>query len=89
MIWNVIESVNPWYIKNQIPTTTPFWFWIYNENHTELYKFGMWGLKRKRLTGKFIKTLVDRCYFRNNMGGADIVHFIDLSCIKKKYKVEI
>ena len=87
MIWNVVESVNPWYI-NPVPTP-PFWFWIYNENHTRLYKFGMRELRRKRLTGKFIKTLVEGCYFSNNMGGADIVQFIDLSCVKKKYKVEI
>ncbi len=38
MIWNVIESVNPWYRKPA--PTTPFWFWIYDENHTKLYKFG-------------------------------------------------
>lgn len=88
MIWNVIESVNPFY-GNPVHTTPPFWFWVYNENHTELYKFGMKRLRKKRLTGRFIKTLVDRCYYRNNMGGADVVRFIDLSCIKKKYKVEI
>ena len=86
MIWNVVESVNPWYEK---PTPTPpFWLWIYNENHTKLYKFGMRKLRRKRLPRKFIKTLVER-YFGNNMGGADIVQFIYLSCVKKKYKVEI
>lgn len=87
MIWNVVESINPWY-KEPIPTT-PFWFWIYDENHTKLYKFGMRGLRRKRLTRKFIKTIVEGCYVGNNMGGADIVQYIDLSCIKKKYKVEI
>lgn len=87
MIWYVVESVNPWYRK---PTpTTPFWFWIYDENHTKLYKFTMRELKRKRLTKKFIKTLVEGSYLYNIMGGADIVQFIDLSCIKKKYKVEI
>lgn len=87
MIWNIVESVNPWY-GNQV-AISPFWFWVYNENHTELYKFGMRELRRKRLTRKFIKTLVERCYFRNNMGGAEIEHFIDLSYVKKKYKVEI
>lgn len=45
-------------------------------------------LRRKRLTRKFIKTLVE-CYSGINMGGADIVQFLDLSCVKKKYKVEI
>lgn len=87
MIWNVVESVNPWYGKPN--PTTPFWFWIYDENHTKLYKFGMMGLRRKRLTRKFIKTIVEGFYLYNIMGGADIVQFIDLSCIKKKYKVEI
>lgn len=86
MIWNVVESVNPWYGKPA--PTTPFWFWIYDENHTKLYKFGMRKLRRKRLTGKFIKTLVE-CYLGTNMRGADIVLFINLSYIKKKYKVEI
>lgn len=87
MIWNVVESVNPWYRKPA--PTTPFWFWIYDENHTKLYKFGMRGLRRKRLTRKFIKTIVEGCYFSNNMGGANIARFIDLSQVKKKYKVEI
>jgi hypothetical protein len=86
MIWNVVESVNPWYGKPA--PTTPFWFWIYDENHTKLYKFGMRKLRRKRLTGKFIETLVE-CYLGSNMGGANIVQFIDLSYVKKKYKVEI
>ncbi len=85
MIWNVIESINPWYGK---PSITPFHLWIYGENHTKLYKFGMRELKRKRLTRKFIKTLVEGCYF-NNMGGADIVQFVSPRLIKKKYKVEI
>lgn len=85
MIWNVVESVNPWYRKPA--TTTPFWFWIYNENY--LYKFGMRELRRKRLTRKFIKTLVESYSPSSNMGGINIAQFIDLSYIKKKYKVEI
>ena len=87
MIWNVVESVNPWYGKPA--PTTPFWFWIYNENHTKLYKFGMRSLRRKRLTGKFIKTIVEGCYSGTNMNGAELAQFIDLSLVKKKYKVEI
>jgi len=87
MIWNVVESINPWYGKPE--RITPFWFWIYNEDHTELYKFGMRGLKKKRLTRKLIKTIVEGCYFSNNMGGADIVQFVSPALIKKKYKVEI
>lgn len=86
MIWNVVESINPWYGKPA--PTTPFWFWIYDENHTKLYKFGMRKLRRKRLTRKFIETLVE-CYLGINMGGANIEQFIDLLCVKKKYKVEI
>ena len=87
MIWYVVESVNPWYKKPTLQT--PFWFWIYDENHTKLYKFWMRELRRKRLTKKFIKTIVEGSYLYNIMGGADIVQFIDLSCVKKKYKVEI
>ena len=86
MIWNVVETVNPGY-SNIAFDSTPFWFLVYDENHTKLYKFGMKGLRRKRLTRKFIETLV-HLYSGNNMRGAAIEDFMESEWIRRKYKVE-